>query len=137
MISEIQEKEPACLKHVMSAYQTDDGTYAIPSKVSFTALIGSSGDIKDIDDMDSLISYIQSSDKPGYGNDLNFYEWEAFFDTLYPVYASKIVNANGDYDKDMLKEFLLKFKELYDLEMSRTTQEEMTNWITEYGKYEH
>ncbi len=136
MISEIQEKEPACLKHVMSAYQTDDGTYAIPSKVSFTALIGSSGDIKDIDDMDSLISYIQSSDKPGYGNDLNFYEWEAFFDTLYPVYASKIVNANGDYDKDMLKEFLLKFKELYDLEMSRTTQEEITNWITEYGKYE-
>lgn len=136
MISEIQEKEPACLKDVMSAYQTDDDTYAIPSKVSFTALIGSAGDIKDIDDMDSLISYIQSNDKPGYGNDLNFYEWEAFFDTLYPVYASKIVNANGDYDKDMLKEFLVKFKELYDLEMGRTTQEEVTNWITEYDEYD-
>lgn len=136
MISEIQEKEPACLKDVMSAYQTDDGTYAIPSKVSFTALIGSAGDIEDIDDMDSLISYIQSNEKPGYGNDLNFYEWEAFFDTLYPVYASKIVNANGDYDKDMLKEFLVKFKELYDLEMGRTTQEEITNWITEYGEYD-
>lgn len=136
MISEIQEKKSACLKDVMSAYQTDDGTYAIPSKVSFTALIGSAGDIKDIDDMDSLISYIQSNEKPGYGNDLNFYEWEAFFDTLYPVYASKIVNANGDYDKDMLKEFLMKFKELYDLEMGRTTQEEITNWITEYGEYD-
>lgn len=136
MISEIQEKKPDCLKDVMSAYQMEDGIYAIPSKVSFTALIGSAGDIKDIDDMDSLISYIQSNDKPGYGNDLNFYEWEAFFDTLYPVYASKIVNVNGDYDKDMLKEFLVKYKELYDLEMERTTQEEIINWITEYGEYE-
>lgn len=136
MVSEIQEKEPACLKDVMLAYQTDNGTYAIPSKVSFTALVGSAGDIKDINDTDSLISYIQNNDKPNYGNDLNFYEWQAFFDTLYPVYASRIVNANGDYDKDMLREFLVKFKELYDLEMERTTQEEITDWTKEYGEYD-
>lgn len=135
MVSEIQENEPACLKDVMSAYQTDSGTYAIPSKVSFTALVGSAGDIEDIDDVDSLISYIQSCDRPSHGNDLNFYEWEAFFDTLYPVYASKIVDANGDYDEVMLREFLVKFKELYDLEMGRTTQEEITDWIKEYGEY--
>lgn len=131
----IQEDEPDCLQNVLEAYQTEEGVYALPSKVQFTTLIGPASEIEGIKDVDDLVAYIQNQPKPNYGNDLNLYEWEAFFDVLYPLYASEIIDAEGNYNADKLKEFLNAFKELYNVEMERTTQEEITNWINENGSY--
>ncbi len=51
-------------------------------------------------DARSLAAYISSQDRPEYGNDLSFYYWECYFDTLYPVYASEIVDSDGNYDAE-------------------------------------
>lgn len=131
----IQEDEPDCLQNVLEAYQTEEGVYALPSKVQFTTLVGPASEIEGIKDVDDLIAYIQSQPTPNYGNDLNLYEWEAFFDVLYPLYASEIIDAEGNYNANKLKEFLNALKKLYDVEMERTTQEEITNWINENGSY--
>lgn len=127
----ILEDEPECLTEVMDAYKTDDELYAIPSKVQFTAVVGVADEVSAINDMTSLISYIESADKPNYGNDLNIYEWEELFDIVYPLYASEIIDANGNYDGDALLKFVEEFKSLYDLEMSRATKDEIAAWINE------
>lgn len=134
--TEIVKNEPECLMEIINTYKTDSGVYAIPSKMQFTAVVGNGNDVSAINDIDALIAYINNNSKPNYGNDLNLYEWEAFFDIVYPLYASEIINIDGNYSNDALKEFIDKFKKLYDLEMSRTTQEEITNWINENGQYE-
>ena len=59
---------------------------------TFTAVIGPETEIRDVIDVQSLVAYINSQDKPADGNDLSFYYWESYFDTLYPVYASEIVD---------------------------------------------
>lgn len=134
--TEILKNEPECLTEIINTYRTNSGVYAIPSKIQFTAVVGDGDDVSTINDIDSLISYINNSSKPNYGNDLNLYEWEAFFDVVYPLYASEIISIDGDYNNDALKEFIDELKKLYDLEMSRTTQEEITNQINENGQYE-
>lgn len=108
--TEIVKNEPECLMEIINTYKTDSGVYAIPSKMQFTAVVGNGNDVSAINDIDALIAYINNNSKPNYGNDLNLYEWEAFFDIVYPLYASEIINIDGNYSNDALKEFIDKFK---------------------------
>lgn len=134
---EIIQKNPDCLETVLNTYRRDDGTmYAIPSMESFIALVGHGDEIKDVKDVPALVDYIHSKDIPKQGNDLRFYYWQCFFDTLYPVYAADIVDINGNYDKDMLRKFLEDVKTLYDAEMERTTQEQIDEFAATYPPYE-
>lgn len=133
---DILQENPDCLENVLNAYRNSDGSiYAIPAMETFTAIIGSENEVKNVTDARSLAAYISSQDRPEYGNDLSFYYWECYFDTLYPVYASEIVDSDGNYDAEMLRKFLEDLKLLYDTEMERTTQDQIDEWTAEWGSY--
>ena len=133
---DILQENPDCLENVLNAYRNSDGSiYAIPAMETFTAIIGPENEVKNVTDARSLAAYISSQDRPEYGNDLSFYYWECYFDTLYPVYASEIVDSDGNYDAEMLRKFLEDLKLLYDTEMERTTQDQIDEWTAEWGSY--
>lgn len=118
----ILEENPNCLETVMSAYRTEAGIYAIPSKVAIPILIAPEADIDAITDIESLTEYIKASDPPCQGNDLNIYHWEELFDILYPIYSAKIFDAEGTYHEEEMEAFLLEFQELWDVLQERTPE---------------
>ncbi len=118
----ILEENPNCLETVMSAYRTEEGIYAIPSKVSIPILIAPETDIDTITDIESLTEYIKASDPPCQGNDLNIYHWEELFDILYPIYSLKIFDAEGTYHGEEMEAFLLEFQELWNVLQERTPE---------------
>jgi ABC-type glycerol-3-phosphate transport system substrate-binding protein len=137
VLDDIQKENPSCLKNVLYTYKNEDGSvYAIPAMETFTAVIGPEAEIRNVTDVQSLVAYINSQDKPADGNDLSFYYLESYFDTLYPVYASEIVDMEEHYDREMLKKFLEDLRLLYDLEMARTTQDQINDWTARFGAYE-
>ncbi|MBD9291110.1 MULTISPECIES: ABC transporter substrate-binding protein [Coprococcus] len=133
---DILEENSDCLENVLNTYRKEDGSiYAIPSMETFTAIIGPEKEVKNMMDVQSLAAYISSQDRPKYGNDLSFYNWECYFDILYSGYASEIVDSNGNYDEEMLRKFLEDLKLLYDTEMERTTQDQIDEWSATWGTY--
>lgn len=118
----ILEENPNCLETVMSAYRTEEGIYAIPSKVAIPILIAPETDIDTITDIESLTEYIKASDPPCQGNDLNIYHWEELFDILYPIYSLKIFDAEGTYHEEEMEAFLLEFQELWNVLQERTPE---------------
>jgi ABC-type glycerol-3-phosphate transport system substrate-binding protein len=137
VVDEIRNNNPDCLEKVMDTYRNEDNSiYAVPAYESFTALVGPENEIKGVDNIQSLVAYMNSLDTPTSGNDMSFYYWECYFDTLYPLYASDIVDIYGDYDRDKLKVFLEDLKVLYDSGMDRTTQEQIDEWTNAAGTYD-
>lgn len=137
VVEDIRNKNPDCLEAVMDTYRNDDSSiYAVPAYESFTALVGPKDEIDNVDDIQSLVAYMNSQDRPAFGNDTSFYYWECYFDTIYPLYAADIVDTHGIYDRKMLRKFLEDLKVLYDSGVARTTQEQIDEWTDEAGTYE-
>lgn len=136
VVEEIKNENPDCLETVMDTYRNDDNSiYAVPAYESFTALVGPKDEINGVDNIQSLVTYMNGLDSPEFGSDMSFYYWECYFDTLYPLYAADIVDLHGAYDENMLRKFLEDLKELYDSGMDRTTQEQIDEWTNEFGTY--
>lgn len=137
VLEDIQQENPDCLENVLNTYRNPDGSiYAVPAYETFTAVVAPGSEIGDLTDVESLVIYMNSLDKPANESDMSFYYWECYFDTLYPLYASDIVDMHGTYNRERLKEFLTDLKSMYDAGMARTTKEQIADWTAKYGTYE-
>lgn len=132
---EILEEYPNCFENILSAYKNEDGIYAIPSKFKFTVITATEDEIEELYDMESLADYINKSDKPLGGNDLNAYTWEDLFYSLYPVYSSGIVSLDGEYSEEKMRDFLSGFKALMDALTAHTSDEDINEWEKLTEKY--
>ena len=125
--TEIQKKYSNCLDKVMDTYRMGDKVYAIPSRVTFQAVIepdGISGKLNYISDFQD---YIDNSEVPKVGNDLDIYDWTILFEDFYPQYLNDFIK-DEKFDTETFKTFLEELHTLWKTLESRTSQESFDKW---------
>ena len=128
--ADIQKKYSNCLNKVMDTYRTGDKVYAIPSRVTFQAVIepdGISGSLNYILDFQD---YIDNSKPPKEGNDLDMCDWTLLFEEFYPQYVNDFIK-DEKFDTDTFKTFLEELHTLWKTLESRTPEERYAKWEEE------
>ena len=125
--TEIQKKYSNCLDKVMDTYRMGDKVYAIPARMTFQAVIepdGISGKLNYISDFQD---YIDNSEVPKVGNDLDIYDWTILFEDFYPQYLNDFIK-DEKFDTETFKTFLEELHTLWKTLESRTSQESFDKW---------
>jgi hypothetical protein len=136
--NQIMTEYPNCLESVLSSYKTDEGMYAIPAFEKFTVLVAPESKLDEINGMDGLISYIATCENFPYSNDLAIYDWDYLFNLTYPSCADDIYDFQGNYNEESMEEYVYQLKELWQLLMSHTSEENIADWeLTVYNQQEH
>ena len=125
--TEIQNKYSNCLDKVMDTYRMGDKVYAIPARMTFQAVIEPddiSGSLNYISDFQD---YIDNSEVPKVGNDLDIYDWTILFEDFYPQYLNDFIKDES-FDTETFKTFLEELHILWKTLESRTSQESFDKW---------
>ena len=132
---EIQKKYSDCLDRVMDTYRVGDKVYAIPARMTFQAVIEPddiSGSLNYISDFQD---YIDNSEVPKVGNDLDIYDWTILFEDFYPQYLNDFIK-DEKFDTETFKTFLEELHTLWKTLESRTSQESFDKWESDKIEWE-
>ena len=125
--ADIQKKYSNCLTKVMDTYRTGDKVYAIPSRVTFQAVV----EPKDISGSLNYISdfqdYVDNSDPPKEGNDLDMCDWTLLYETFYPQYVNDFIK-DETFDAETFKGFIEELHTLWKTLKARTPEERFAKW---------
>ena len=133
--TEIQNKYSNCLNRVMDTYRVGDKVYAIPARMTFQAVIEPddiSGSLNYISDFQD---YIDNSEVPKVGNDLDIYDWTILFEDFYPQYLNDFIK-DEKFDPETFKTFLEELHTLWKTLESRTSQESFDKWESDKIEWE-
>ena len=133
--TEIQNKYSNCLNKVMDTYRVGDKVYAIPARMTFQAVIEPddiSGSLNYISDFQD---YIDNSEVPKVGNDLDIYDWTILFEDFYPQYLNDFIK-DEKFDTETFKTFLEELHTLWKTLESRTSQESFDKWESDKIEWE-
>ena len=133
--ADIQKKYSNCLTKVMDTYRTGDKVYAIPSRVTFQAVVEPkdiSGSLNYISDFQN---YIDNSNPPKEGNDLDMCDWTLLYETFYPQYVNDFIKDES-FDTEIFKTFLDELHTLWKTLESRTPEERYTEWENDKIEWE-
>ncbi len=133
--TEIQNKYSNCLNKVMDTYRVRDKVYAIPARMTFQAVIEPddiSGSLNYISDFQD---YIDNSEVPKVGNDLDIYDWTILFEDFYPQYLNDFIK-DEKFDTETFKTFLEELHTLWKTLESRTSQESFDKWESDKIEWE-
>ena len=128
--TEIQNKYSNCLEKIMDTYRVGDKVYAIPSRMTFQAVIEPddiSGSLNYISDFQD---YIDNSEPPKEGNDLDMCDWTLVFEEFYPQYVNDFIK-DEKFDTETFKTFLEELYTLWKTLESRTPEERYAKWEEE------
>ena len=132
---EIQKKYNNCLDKVMDTYRVGDKVYAIPARMTFQAVIEPddiSGSLNYISDFQG---YIDNSEVPKEGNDLDMCDWTLLFEAFYPQYVNDFIKDES-FDTEIFKTFLDELHTLWKTLESRTPEERYTEWENDKIEWE-
>lgn len=127
---EIQKKYSNCLDRVMDTYRVGDKVYAIPSRVTFQAVVEPKDITGSLNYISDFQDYIDDSEPPKEGNDLDICDWTLLFEIFYPQYVNDFIRDKS-FDTETFKTFLDELHTLWKTLKSRTPEERLTKWNEE------
>ncbi len=125
--TEIQSKYTNCLDKVMDTYRVGDKVYAIPSRVTFQAVVEPKDIAVSLNNISDFQDYIDNSEPPKEGNDLDMCDWTLLFEAFYPQYVNDFIK-NEKFDTETFKTFLDELHTLWKTLESRTPEERLVKW---------
>ena len=128
--TEIQKKYSNCLDKVMDTYRVGDKVYAIPSRVTFQAVVEPKDITGSLNYISDFQDYIDYSEPPKEGNDLDICDWTLLFEIFYPQYVNDFIRDKS-FDTETFKTFLDELHTLWKTLKSRTPEERLTKWNEE------
>ena len=124
---EIQKKYNNCLDKVMDTYRVGDKVYAIPSRVTFQAVVEPKDIVGSLNDISDFQDYIDNSEPPKEGNDLDMCDWTLLFEAFYPQYVNDFIKDES-FDTETFKTFLDELHTLWKTLEARTPEERLAKW---------
>lgn len=126
------DKNNLILSNVVDAYTDKGKIYKFPIGIALPVAIGENiGDIKDIDTLNKFFQQQFSENK----RVLSIYNIETLFSSLCNIYSDEFIRGNN-IDKNKLKEFFKKVKEMKDIAIETTPTEEYQSYLEEYENYD-
>ena len=125
--TEIQKKYSNCLTNVINAYRMDDKVYAIPSRVTFQAVVEPNDIVGSLNYISDFQDYIDNSEPTKVGNDLDTYDWTILYETFYSQYVNDFIRDES-FDTDAFKTFLEELHTLWKTLEARTSDESFAQW---------
>lgn len=126
------DKNNLILSNVVDAYTDKGKIYEFPIGIKLPVTVGENiGDIKDIDTLNKFFQQQFSENK----RVLSIYNIETLFPSLCNIYSDEFIRENN-IDKNNLKEFFKKVKEMKDIAIETTPTEEYQSYFEEDENYE-
>lgn len=131
------DKEEGVYRKVTDAYKMDDAVMAIPARFSMPILVGSSEDLADITDLDSLVEKTEAlkNQNPDMVSIFGLYD-EALLEALFDICAPSWTTENT-VDAEAVKAYLEAAGRIQELQRDGVDEADVgeiaLQWEREYG----
>lgn len=112
-------------ENIANIYQSNDKTYAIPTKFTIPVIVGDKETLDAANDLTALANAAAAlrEENPDKSGILNFTDASELLDALYPSSSFTWLKEDGTLDEAGLKEFLEQAKKIYDTYIPKQSDE--------------
>lgn len=120
------KKEGNYFENILEAYRKDGKIYAVPVRFGVPLLLGSQEEIKGADSLDALAEAVKKlREKKPEGTIIDTYEASNTLTLLAMVSGSAWLDEDGSLMEENISDFLVKAKEIYELEIAGLDESDM------------
>ena len=116
----LSDADQTYYENIVSAYESDNGIYAIPTRFAIPYLMGSKDGIDAYSELSDIPDYLESVDSEGFGGHPAAYLTALLYRTMAPA----LLSDNADMNEESLADFYAQIQRLHDITLKNLNEED-------------
>lgn len=96
-------------ENITNTYKRENAIFAVPISINLPLVLGKKEAVAASDTLQQLVSYVTQEDLPPIFGDITY---EDLAKNLYEQYYNELLNKDGEFQEDMIKEFFVSIEKL-------------------------